>query len=223
MIAVNKNTGFERSTLTSDAGIYNFLRLPVGTYDVTVEAKGFRPVKRTGLALGIGAVATVNVSLEIGSSTEMVTVNSEVPVVETTRSQTSTVVNDKAVRDLPINGRNFLDFALLTPGVSSDPRGGDLSFGGQRGTANSLLVDGGDSNNLFFGQSSGRAGVRNPYAFSQDAVQEFQVNTEWVQRRNWSRRRWRYQRGDQVRDQRVPRRRLLVLPRQGHEREHVHQ
>src|SRR5262249_39810070 len=98
-------------------------------------------------------------------------------VIETTRSQTSTVVNQRAVEDLPINGRNFLDFAVLTPGVVKDPsRGGDLSFGGQRGTMNSLTVDGSDANNVFFGQSTGRAGTgRSPYSFSEDAVQEFQV------------------------------------------------
>jgi len=65
----------------------------------------------------------------------------------------------------------------LTPGVVRDPRGGDLSFGGQRGTSNALLIDGNDANNTFFQQSSGRTGVRNPYAFSQEAVAEFQVNT----------------------------------------------
>lgn len=175
--AVNQATGFERATATNEAGIYNLLRLPVGAYELRVEAQGFKVVKRTGVALKVGAVATIDVSLEIGATTEAVTVTGEVPVVESTRSQTSTTVDEKAVRDLPINGRNFLDFALLTPGVLADPRGGDLSFGGQRGTANSLLVDGGDSNNIFFGQSSGRAGVRNPYSFSQDSVQEFQVST----------------------------------------------
>jgi outer membrane receptor protein involved in Fe transport len=66
---------------------------------------------------------------------------------------------------------------VLSPGVVRDPRGGDISFGGQKGTMNSLLIDGADSNNLFFGQSSGRQGVRNPYSISQDAVQEFQVST----------------------------------------------
>ncbi|MBI4874892.1 MAG: TonB-dependent receptor [Acidobacteria bacterium] len=175
--AVNPATGFERATATNEAGIYSLPRLPVGACDLTVEAQGFKKVRRTGIGLRVGAVATVDVALEIGAMTEAVTVSGDAPVVESTRSQTSTAVDERAVRDLPINGRNFLDFALLTPGVAADPRGGDLSFGGQRGTANSLLVDGGDSNNIFFGQSSGRAGVRNPYSFSQDAVQEFQVST----------------------------------------------
>ena len=89
----------------------------------------------------------------------------------------SSSVAERQVQNLPVNGRNFLDFVTLTPGVVRDPRGGDLSFGGQRGTLNSVQIDGADNNNNFFGQSLGRTGVRAPYQFSQDAVQEFQVNT----------------------------------------------
>src|SRR5205807_2765082 len=126
-----------------------------------------------------GAVATLDVHLEIGGATETVSVTGEVGLVETTRSQTGSVVNEKAVEDYPINGRNFLDLTGLTPGVVRDPtRSGDLSFGGQRGTANSLLIDGSDANNTFYGQATGRTGTgRNPYSSSEDAVQEFQVNT----------------------------------------------
>jgi outer membrane receptor protein involved in Fe transport len=175
----NTATGFTRTTESNADGLYTLTRLPVGTYDLTIDAPGFKTSKKTGIQLSVGAVATLDVPLQIGTAQEQVTVSAEVPVVETTRSQTSTTVTEKAVSDLPVNGRNFLDFTLLTPGVTRDPtRGGDLSFGGQRGTANSLLVDGADSNNVFFGQSTGRAGTgRNPYSFSQDAVQEFQVNT----------------------------------------------
>jgi hypothetical protein len=174
--ATSPETGFTRSTETTEAGLYTLNRLPAGKYELTVEFSGFKQVRRTDIVLNVGAVATLDVALEVGAASEQVTVTAEVPVVETTRSQTSTVVNEKAVRDLPINNRNFLDFATLTPGVVRDPRGGDLSFGGQRGPSNSLLIDGGDSNNLFFGQSSGRAGTRNPYTFSQESVAEFQVN-----------------------------------------------
>jgi len=176
--ALNQGTGLTRSTLTNDAGLYNLLRLPVGTYDLNIERQGFKTARKTAITLSVGALVTFDVAMEVGAVQEAVTVTAEVPLVESTRSQTSTVINAKSVSDLPLNGRNFLDFALLTPGVSRDPRSGDLSFGGQRGTANSLLVDGGDSNNLFFGQSSGRAGAgRNPLTFSAEAVQEFQVKT----------------------------------------------
>jgi len=113
--------------------------------------------------LSVGGLLSVEVRLEVGSATDTVKVIAKTPVIEATRSQVSTVVNEKLVRDLPINGRNFLDFAVLTPGVINDRRTGDLSFNGQRGPANSLLVDGMDSNSAFWGQS--------------DAVQEFQVNS----------------------------------------------
>jgi hypothetical protein len=150
----------------------------VGVYDITVEAKGFKQAKLAAVTVGVGAVVTLGVNLELGQAQEVVNVDAAVPLVETTRSATSTAVNQKAIADLPINGRNFLDFTLLTPGVVRDPsRTGDISFGGQRGTANSLTVDGSDANNIFFGQSTGRAGTgRSPYSFSQDAVQEFQVS-----------------------------------------------
>ena len=177
--ARNPSTGLSRVTQSDEGGVYNFVRLPVGAYDVSVEKIGFKSYKKSGVALTVGAVVTLDATLEIGAVTEMTTVTADTPLVETSRVSTATTVTEKAVRDLPINGRNFLDFTVLTPGVVRDQtRGGDLSFGGQRGTSNSVLVDGGDSNNLFFGQSSGRAGGgRNPYTFSQDAVQEFQVNT----------------------------------------------
>ncbi|HYP13759.1 MAG TPA: TonB-dependent receptor [Bryobacteraceae bacterium] len=172
----NTNTGLQRTVESTEAGLFNFSRIPAGAYDLNVEAQGFKQSRRSGIGLNVGSVLTLDLSLEVGGTTETVTVTTETPVIETTRSQTSTVINEKAVRDLPINNRNFLDFAALTPGVVFDPRGGDLSFGGQRGPMNSLLIDGADSNNLFFGQSTGRAGVRNPYSFSQESVQEFQVN-----------------------------------------------
>ncbi len=173
----NVATGLVRSLTTTEAGYFTFVRLPVGNYSLEVQQAGFALLKFESLPLLVGGQTNLDLKLQVTSATTSVNVNTDVPLVETTRANTATAVNERAVRDLPINGRNFLDFTVLTPGVVRDPRGGDLSFGGQRGTANSLLIDGGDSNNLFFGQSSGRAGTRNPYTFSQDAVQEFQVNT----------------------------------------------
>lgn len=170
-------TGFTRVAQSSSAGIYSFSALPPGGYELTAEAQGFKSTELKGITLSVGAVATVDLTLQLGTASETITVAAETSGVETERSQTSTSVNTESVSSLPINGRNFLDFTLLTPGVVRDPtRSGDLSFGGQRGTANSMQVDGSDANNVFFGQSVGRAGTgRNPYSFSQDAVQEFQV------------------------------------------------
>jgi hypothetical protein len=116
--------------------------------------------------------------MSVSAVAESITVSGVTPIIETSRSQVSSTVDEIAVQRLPVNGRNFLDFALLTPGVTRDTRSGDLSFAGQRGTLNSLVVDGADSNNTFFGQAAGRTGSgRAPYQFSQDAVKEFQVNS----------------------------------------------
>src|SRR5689334_18249657 len=144
--------GLTRSTETSDVGLYSFPRLPVGTYDLTVDAQGFKTTKRTSIPLQVGAVATIDLRLELGAAQETVSVTADAPVVETTRSSASANVTEKAVANLPVNGRNFMDFTTLTPAVVRDVRGGDLSFAGQRGPSNTLLVDGADSNNLFYGQ-----------------------------------------------------------------------
>jgi len=174
--ARSAETGFTRVTETTEAGFYSFPRVPVGSYDITIEFSGFKTAVQRNVALNVGAVATVDVRLEVGTASETVSVSADAPVVEVTRTATTSTVTTKQIRDLPVNGRNFIDFVTLTPGVVRDPtRGGDLAFGGQRGPNNSLLVDGADSNNLFYGQATGRTGFR-PYAFSQDAIQEFQVN-----------------------------------------------
>ncbi len=172
-------TGFVRQTVSTGTGFYDLTGLPVGAYEVTVEMAGFKTTRIPDVNLSVGAAATLNVDLQIGTSTSEVNVVSEAPLVETSRTVTSTSISTRQVENLPVNGRNFLDFTLLTPGVVRDPtRSGDLSFGGQRGTSNSLLIDGSDANNNFYGQSVGRAGTgRNPYSFSEDAIQEFQVNT----------------------------------------------
>lgn len=177
--ATRTATSGSLETESNGQGRYSFASLTPGAYELSVEAAGFKTARRDGITLSVGATATLDIALAIGTPSEVITVTEETPIVETSRSQTATTVDSRSVAELPINGRNFLDFTLLTPGVVRDPtRGGDITFGGQRGTLNSLQVDGTDSNNVFFGQSTGRAGSgRSPYSFSQDAVQEFQVST----------------------------------------------
>src|SRR5262249_44502995 len=157
--------------------LYDFPNLPVGSYELALEKEGFSGVKRTGILLTVGALATIDTSLQLGGITQVVEVTEEAPVVETSRSSTATTITMESVSSLPLNGRSFIALSTLTPGVVRAPtRGGDFAFGGQRGTNNSVLVDGADSNNLFYGQATGRTGFRPP-AFSQGAIQEFQVNT----------------------------------------------
>jgi outer membrane receptor protein involved in Fe transport len=170
-------TGLTRETTSDANGLFRAPLLPVGSYDVSVSVQGFATTRRSGLVLNIGQTLAVNVQLKVAGAQEEITVSAEAPLLETTRSQQSSVVNERAVANLPVNGRNFIDFVLTTPGVVRDVRGGDISFAGQRGTLNSLVIDGADNNNTFFGQTLGRTGSgRAPYQFSQDAVQEFQVN-----------------------------------------------
>lgn len=175
---MNPATGLTRSAATDSSGYFRIPALPVGEYDVLLEARGFTTAKQSALKLTVGQTRTVNFTATVAGQAQTVTVSEQAPVVETTRSSVSSTVNDLAVANLPVNGRNFIDFVLLTPGVTRDNRLGDISFAGQRGTLNSLQIDGTDDNNTFFGQTLGRTGSgRAPYQFSQDAVKEFQVNS----------------------------------------------
>ncbi len=175
---LNTANGAQQETTTSSDGLFQFPLLAAGTYDLTVSKNGFSSVQQRSVHLSVGGKLNLPISLSVTSKGETVTVTSEVPVIETTRTQVSSNVNERSIRELPVNGRNFIDFVLLTPGVARDVRTGDISFAGQRGTLNSLTVDGADNNNTFFGQTTGRTGSgRAPYQFSQDAVQEFQVNS----------------------------------------------
>jgi outer membrane receptor protein involved in Fe transport len=175
---VNTATGATREAVTGADGLFAVPGLPVGPYEVTASLQGFASQRQPDLRVQVGQAITLRLELGVAAVAETITVAGTSPIVETTRSQVSSVVNSTAVANLPANGRNFIDFVLLTPGVTRDVRTGDISFAGQRGTLNSLVVDGADNNNTFFGQSLGRTGSgRAPYQFSQEAVQEFQVNT----------------------------------------------
>jgi len=175
--AVNTATGLSRTSVTNSAGHFEIPLLPPGTYSVSSELSGFQPTKYDRIVVNVGSDSTVNFKLKQGVS-ESVTVTAAAPLVDTTKSEVSSVVGEKAIENLPTNGRNFIDFVLTTPGVVRDVRLGDISFAGQRGTLNSLVIDGANNDNTFFGQALGRTGSgRAPYQFSQDAVKEFQVNT----------------------------------------------
>jgi outer membrane receptor protein involved in Fe transport len=175
--AMQHDTGVTRATVSDDRGAFSLPVLPAGTYRLSAELAGFE-TRRIDLRIFVGQRVDVRVELAVAGVDQSVVVLAERPVLETTRSHVSAIVDEHAVRNLPVNGRNFLDFTLLTPGVTRDVRGGDLSFAGQRGTLNSVIVDGVDNNNTFAGQALGRTGTgRAPYQFSADAVQEFQVNS----------------------------------------------
>jgi outer membrane receptor protein involved in Fe transport len=174
--ATNQGTGLEKTTATDELGTFRLVLLPPGVYTVRASASGFTTAEAKDVTVTVGSRTPLDLSVSVGAASGTVTVTSEPPVVETSRSSVATTINQRSIENLPINGRNFQDFATLSPGVVRDPRGGDLSVGGQRGTFNSVQVDGVDNNNTFFGQALGRGGVRPPYQFSEESVQEFQVN-----------------------------------------------
>src|SRR5947209_2409246 len=176
--ATNDATGLQKSANTDDEGNYRIILLPPGTYTVRAEkTQGFAEANYQNVQATVGSKTPLEIKLSpAGVKVADINVTSELLTVETTRTSVSTTINQRSIENLPINGRNFQDFATLSPGVVRDPRGGDLSVGGQRGTYNSLQVDGVDNNNSFFGQALGRGGVRPPYQFSEESVQEFQVN-----------------------------------------------
>src|SRR5262245_7445741 len=175
--AINQQTGLEKTATTNEKGQFNIILLPPGTYTVRANASGFSQNEARDIPVSVGGKTPLDLQLAVGGATGTVTVSSEAPAVETSLSSVSTTVNSRSIENLPVNGRNYLDFATLTPGVIRDQnREGDLSVGGQKGTLNNLQVDGADNNNTFFGQAFGRTGVRPPYQFSEESVQEFQVN-----------------------------------------------
>jgi hypothetical protein len=175
--AVNIATGLTRTSVSNPVGHYDVPLLPPGVYSLSSELSGFQPIKYPRIVVNVGTQSTVNFNLKQGVA-ESVTVTAAAPLVDTSRSAVTSVVGERAIQNLPTNGRSFIDFALTTPGVVRDVRAGDISFAGQRGTLNSLVIDGANNDNTFFGQTLGRTGSgRAPYQFSQDAVKEFQVNT----------------------------------------------
>ena len=151
-----------------------------GRYVVSAWATGMA-TKTARVELYVGGVEQVQLRLVPEGRTEIVTVSDQPETMETQSSGVSHVVPQQAIENLPLNGRRFTDLALLTPGVTQDPRGltsdsnGDLSFGGTRGFQNSFLVDGTDNNNSFFAQARGR--YRAPYQFSNEVVKEFRVSS----------------------------------------------
>ena len=181
IVAVNAGTGIRYSTTSDAEGRFALDLLPVGEYSARAVAQGMSAQVTPVLHVEIGAAAEIEFHLTIAGAQEKITVSGEPQLVETKATAVTTLLDERAIADLPINGRRFSDLMLLSPGVTQDPRSltsatnGDLSFGGLRGFQNSFLVDGGDFNNAFFAQARGL--YRTPYQFSNEVVQEFRVSS----------------------------------------------
>jgi hypothetical protein len=175
VVARNAGTGFERTAASDGTGLYRLNLLPLGTYELTAELQGFATIRREGLTLQVGETLVVPLSLRVAAVAETLTVVAEQPVVEVTRSQRAASINETAIDSLPINGRRFQDFVLLTPGAVFEPSRGGTSIGGQRGINASYSIDGASYDNPFFGGIRGGERGDKAYTISQEAIQEFQV------------------------------------------------
>jgi outer membrane receptor protein involved in Fe transport len=171
------STSFSASTTTDNHGMFRFAVLPVGQYELTADHEGFATVQVNNLDLSVGANLTFTLRFRVADAQETMTVTDEAPILEESRSQLSTTIDNRFISELPANGRDFTAFVLLTPGVTMDVRGG-LSFAGQR-AMNSLLLDGINNDDAFWGQPQDGFILdgRQPYHLSEDAVREFQVNS----------------------------------------------
>ncbi|HEV2718425.1 MAG TPA: TonB-dependent receptor, partial [Thermoanaerobaculia bacterium] len=171
----NTATNYESVVVTDRAGHFRAVLLPLGPYQVVASLEGFATVVQRGLDLGVGQTLTANITLKQAAASEQIVVTAAAPLIETARTEGATRIDEKAVEGLPNNGRNFLDYTKLTPGVTivQGPDGDELSINGQKGISNNVSVDGADFNNPFFGEQ--RGGQRPPFTFNLDAVKEMVV------------------------------------------------
>jgi hypothetical protein len=173
----NVETGRERGVYTDSKGEYRLVALPPGTYDFTVEMEGFATQITQGVVLNVGMIATMDFTMKLATVAETITVTGEAPLVETTESDISALVNEQQIISLPLNGRTFSELALLAPGAqraeSWDPtktRMGNVSIGGGASRGINMSVDGGDNNDDAVGGQV--------QSFTAEGIQEFEVITQ---------------------------------------------
>ncbi|HUS08884.1 MAG TPA: TonB-dependent receptor, partial [Pyrinomonadaceae bacterium] len=171
----NTETNKEDTATTDDQGRFKISGLQPGTYAVTINGSGFSPYTQDA-TVEVGRETNINADLSIGPvSGGTVEVTSEAPVINTSQQDFSSNINQTSISELPINGRRWSNFALLTPGAVPDGTFGLISFRGISGLLNNNTIDGGDNNQAFFAEERGR--TRISYSVSQSAIREFQVNT----------------------------------------------
>jgi hypothetical protein len=123
VVTVNLATGLTREVVSTSAGTFSAPVLPPGTYSVTVNAPGFAAWRADDVEINVGAAASLSVKLQLGTVAESVTVGASA-VIDASQTDISSLVDRNEIHDLPINGRRYYDFALLTPGVTRDGRFG---------------------------------------------------------------------------------------------------
>lgn len=177
--ATNVGTGETRTIQTDSQGHFTLTELRVGTYDVSVEHEGFRRQVRKGVSLNVTETVQLNFTLEVGAATEQVIVTSEAPVIEKSDASTGTTMQTEQLDELPINGRDYARFALLTPGaVLRSNFIADLSFDGLHTVHNQFSIDGIDASRVDqpYMANGFERGAR-LLTGSLDTISEFKVQT----------------------------------------------
>ncbi len=176
---INESTGLTRSVTTGDRGSYRVSELPPGRYTLRVEMPAFASVERRDLVLPLGGNLTLNLDLKLAALQESVTVRGQSPLIETSQKSLETNISPAEVDDLPVKGRQFVDLALLAPGVTVDTASANsatdsISFGGFNEQFKSLWLEGVDINDEVTGGGTGLSNASR-HTFSQESVQEFQI------------------------------------------------
>ena len=127
VLARNRNTSSERTTQTDNDGNYQFAALPVGVYSIEVRLQGFKTQVADQVTVEVAKTVIQNFQMEVGALTEQVLVTSDVPVIETATTSVGTVINQRTVQEIPLNGRHFVDLGLLIPGSVTPPQNGFLT------------------------------------------------------------------------------------------------
>ncbi len=167
----NDATGVSERQQTTDAGLYSFPSVPVGVYTLKVEAPGFRTAVRGGVVLQVNTPVNLDVSLEVGATTESVVVSASAEMLQTSSATLGNVVEQRAIVNLPLNGRNPLTLLMYERGVTQRS-GNTVTVNGARPTANNVTIDGIEAN-----ESSYSNPTNNIFRLNPDNVQEFKVTT----------------------------------------------
>jgi hypothetical protein len=179
VVVTNEATGLARKTVTNESGGYTVALLQPGTYRINVEAPGFRPLSRAGVLLQVAQTATVNLSLQVGTDVQTVSVTEEVPLLDTSTDAIGGVVSPAQVENLPMLGRNSNSLMVLEPGVVAtrqttanpvlESHYQFFSINGSRPDQSQFLLDGGNDTNLAFNGPEYTPGV--------EEVQEYRIQT----------------------------------------------
>lgn len=180
LTAKHIETGLTRTFTSDSEGRFTFIGMPVGRYEILVEATGFKPLRRQGVNVKIGEEAKVDVRLEVIAPNETVTVTGDTALVNTQTSELSYLVDERTIQDLPLNGRNYTDLILLQPGTVAYPHrdtgsvvahGVGVSINGQDPRSNVYLLDGTPQNDFTNGPAGSAAGT----SLGVETIREFRV------------------------------------------------